>query len=244
MQKLSSEFICGILIVLLFTQMVAASEDAEIVKMSGDVKVRRGLDENWSAAHIGMLLKDIDTILTLEASEVVLKLSSGEAFRLESNAVVDIGDLRKITERELFLFLMSQKMDKIKPREEKAKLRITNVSVVRAENKAEISTNQKNTENEQLWVQETNGAKAMYFQDFYPNAIVKFHKIIQKHPELEQCSEIYFYLAKSYEEIDEPGRALEAYRIVVATAENDFCSTEDRELMVSEASSAIKKLKK
>jgi hypothetical protein len=55
---------------------------------------------------------------------------------------------------------MSQKMDRIKPREEKAKLRITNVSVVRAENKAnkaETNANRENTQNERLRVQETNG---------------------------------------------------------------------------------------
>ncbi|MFQ5633367.1 MAG: tol-pal system YbgF family protein, partial [bacterium] len=235
MQKIISEFIYGLLILMLFTQAASGSDGAKIVKMSGEVKVRKGLDENWSAAHIGMLLDDIDTILTLEASIVVLKLQSGETFRLASNAIVDIGDLRKITERELFLFLMSQKMDKMKPNDEKAKLRITNVSVVRAANKATKSkTGSRTTIENRQWLQEMNGAKAMYFQSFYPNAIMKLHKILQKNPDMEQCCEIFFYLAKSYEEIDKPGRALQAYRIVVANAKNEPCNTVRKEDMVAE----------
>jgi len=245
MQKIASELFCGFVILLLLAQAAAGSESAKIAKMSGEVKVRRGLDESWGEAHIGMLLDDIDTILTGERSEVVLKLHSGETFRLQSNAVIDIGDLRKITERELFLFLMSQKMDKIKPGDEKAKLRITNVSVVRAENKAEAKRAENNTaSDDRLWQQETNGARAMYSQEFYPNAIMKLHKIIRKNPNLEKCSEIFFYLAKSYEEIDEPGRALEAYRIVIANAESDACEAKHRAEMITDATRAIKKLKK
>ncbi|MFQ5632238.1 MAG: tol-pal system YbgF family protein, partial [bacterium] len=125
------------------------------------------------------------------------------------------------------------------------KLRITNVSVVRAENKAASTKSGNNTASDnRLWLQETNGARAMYFQEFYPNAIMKLHKIIRKNPNLEQCSEIFYYLAKSYEEIDEPGRALEAYRIVIANAENDACEAEHRAEMIADASRAIKRLKK
>ena len=222
--------------------LLLGSETAKIVKLNGDVKVREGLNENWDTAHIGMLLRDIDTILTLESSEVVLELDNGETFRLSSNAVVDIGDLRKITERELFLFLMSQKMDQIKTPEGKSKLRITNVSVVRAENKAAGNT-ESQSKAESFWQQETNGARSMYEQDFFLNAIMKFHKILQKYPALEMCSEIYFYLAKSFENINEPGRALEAYRLVLAHAEHDACGMLPLDEMVAESTQAIKRLK-
>ena len=82
---------------------------SKVIKMRGEVKVRKGLNEDWDRAVIGMLLRDVDTILTLESAEVVLLLESGDTFTLGSNAVVDIGDLRKISERQLFLFLVSKK---------------------------------------------------------------------------------------------------------------------------------------
>lgn len=243
MLKARSFLAFGSLLFLAPVAIFSGSETAKIIKMSGEVKVRAGLNEHWDEAHIGMLLRDIDTILTTEAAEVVLKLASGETFHLESNAVVDVGDLRKISERELFLFLMSQKMDKIKAPDGKAKLRITNVSVVRAENKAGGAEEAAPARPDGYWRQETNGARSMYEQDFFPNAIMKFHKILQKYPELETCSEIYFYLAKSFEHIDEPGRALEAYRLVLALAKQDACGTLPAEKMISEATDAIRRLK-
>ena len=75
--------------------------------------VRRGLEETWKTASREMMLKDIDTIRVGENAEVVLELSDNATFTLGSNSILDIGDLRRITKREMFLYIMALKIEKI-----------------------------------------------------------------------------------------------------------------------------------
>ena len=74
-------------------QIVKADSEVEIMAVSGDVKIRYGLEENWSKADIGILLKDIDTILTGENGEVVLQLTGNIALNQVNGQII----LRKVT---------------------------------------------------------------------------------------------------------------------------------------------------
>ncbi len=217
----------------------SAAPAVKIISFSGEVKVRRGVEETWHPAAAGMRLEEIDTILTGEASAVVLETSDGATFRLNSYAILDIADLRKITEREMFLYLMSQKVNQIPARQEKTRLRIGNVSAVHGEPKAGSSHRAAEKDESQSWIQETNGAKALYEQQYYPNAIVKLHKILAKYPNLEDCGEIHFYLGKAFEALNKPGQAGDAYKVVLER----LCENDVSKQRADEAHQAIARLK-
>ena len=221
-----------------FISAASAAPAVKIVSLSGEVKVRRGVEETWHLAASGMMLEEIDTILTGEASAVVLETSDGATFRLSSFAILDIADLRKITEREMFLFLMSQKVNQIPARQEKTRLRIGNVSVIHGESKAEPSRHPAADES-QVWRQETNGAKALYDQQYYPNTIVRLHKILAKYPDFEDCGEIHFYLGKAFEAMDKPGQAGDAYKMAL----EKLCDNDVSKQRADEARRAIERLK-
>jgi tetratricopeptide (TPR) repeat protein len=220
------------------TQIVSAAPAVKIISISGEVKIRRGVEETWHHAAVGMLLEEIDTILTGEASAVVLKTDEGATFRLGGLAILDIADLRKITERELFLYLMSQKVNQIPSREGKTRLRIGNVSVVHGEPKAGQARSQSDDESKN-WMQETNGAKALYEQEYYPNAIMKLHKMLAKYPNAEDCGERYFYLGKAFEALNKPGQAIDAYKAVL----EKLCENDLSQQRADEARQAIERLK-
>ncbi len=232
-------------IFLMLTLVSCASsvfaEQARIVEMTGEVKIRQGLNEHWDKAKIGMILRDVDTILTLEAAEVVLRLENGDTFTLSSNSVVDIGDLRKISERQLFLFLVSKKIEKLEPREGN-EYRVESISSVRGEEK--VVADENSMKNTPVWVREKNGARAMCEQEFFPNAIMKFHKIMSNYGSAELCSEIHFYLGKAFEALDQPGRALDAYQNVLTHSKEDACASSHSEKMYKAAEEAVKVLKK
>lgn len=218
---------------------------AKIMRLTGDVKIRRGLEESWQPASVGLLLEDIDTILTGADGIVLLQTADGANFELGKNSMLDISDLRKITEKELFLYLMSQKVQQIEPREGKTKLRIGNVSVVHGESKAEPEQASDNNElaSQQL-IQEKNGAKALYGQQLYPNSIIKFHKILDKYDTAKNSGEIYLYLGRSFEAINHPGQAIDAYQSVIDQSQNrDYYAT-DVKKWTEEAQQAIDRLKK
>ena len=44
---------------------------ARLETVQGDVQVRRGVEEKWSPAAVGINLEDIDTILTLEGKKIL-----------------------------------------------------------------------------------------------------------------------------------------------------------------------------
>lgn len=191
--------------------------EVRIKSVRGSVRVRRGLEENWNRAGVNMNLEEIDTIMTEEASRVVLELEGGATFTMESYSILDISDLRRITERELFLYLMSQKVSRIE-RKNHSPLRIQNVNVARAERKTVEPQETSPEGNLRIREWEINGGRALYTQRFYTNAIVKFHKILDKYPETNDAGRLYYYLGSSFEAIDEKGRAMDAYQEVVSRA--------------------------
>jgi tetratricopeptide (TPR) repeat protein len=217
--------------------------EAKIVSISGEVKIRRGVEEDWHHAAVGMLLETLDTILTLERAEVVLELNDGATFRLGSNAMLDVADLRKITERELFLYLMSEKIGKIPPRQEKTRLRVADVSVVHGESKAKSTGNAAGNSDDNRWVQEANGAKALYAQQYFPNAVVRLHKILAKYPDLNDCGEIYFLLGNAFEALNKPGQAIDAYQVVIEKSKEAACDGSEAKYWIEEAQKAMERLK-
>jgi tetratricopeptide (TPR) repeat protein len=223
----------------IFAEFAPAATAVKIISLSGDVKIRRGVEENWQHAAAGMWLEEIDTILAGEAANVTLELRDGAIFRLGSFAILDIADLRKMTERELFLYLMSQKVHQIPTRQEKTRLHIGNVSVVHGESKARAAQGKATKDEQQSGVQETNGAIALYDQHYYPNAIVKLHKVLAKYPDSKDCGERYYYLGKAFEALNNPGQAVEAYKISL----EQLCDHPDSKQRAEEVRQAIARLK-
>ncbi len=213
MFKIRLFYLLTFLAVLPLVQNGRAME-AEIVRISGEVTVRRGVEESWQPLSLGILIKDVDTILTGEKGEVVLELEDGQTFTLGPNSILDIADLRRITERQLFLYLVKEKMSRVEKHNQKTELRLGKVSVVHGENRDTAAVDSSYLPAES-WTPVINGALALYRQEYYRNAIIKLNKILDGGlPEERQC-EVYSYLGRSFEAINKPGQAIDAYQIVV-----------------------------
>ncbi len=212
-----------IILVLMTSKFIKAEITVQIISVSGDVSVRYGLDEKWQPAAAGMILKDIDTILSGENAEVILKTGEQKTFMLGSNAILDIADLRKVQEKELFLYLMSKKVDQIEPPDKKTRLRVGNVSVVHGSLNKTGDSSAVDTGRSKWAILEKNGALALQMQKYYTNSIIKLHKIIEKYEAQINKGEIYFYIAKGFEAINKDGQAIDAYKKSI----NYYESSED-----------------
>ncbi len=226
---------------IVFTsQIIFSAQQVEIVNLVGEVKIRRGLDEHWQSVSGGTMLENIDSILTGEGGKVTLKMSNGNKFILGSNSILDVADLREITERELFLYLMSQKIHSIGPREGKTKLKIGRVNVVHGE----LKTNSKQKKSQQdsiaNWLPEKNGARALYRQNYTTNAIFKFNKILLKYPNFTGCGEIHYFLGQAFEKLSKPGQAADAYKQAIHT-DSDGCARETTN-WITQSETALKQL--
>lgn len=209
----------------------------QIAGIKGQVKVRQGLDEHWIDAQKGMLLQEIDTIQTWEGT-VVLQKQDGSTFTMGSLSILDISELRNITRHEMFLFLMSQKVQRLGPRQQPAKLHLPNVSSVHGEKKSAAAREPKN-EDVQSWVRELNAAKAMVEQALYTNSVVKLHKVLSRYSEISDCGEVNLCLGKSFEELNEPGQAIDNYQIA---AEKAYACGDAGQTIADAAQKAVRRL--
>ena len=213
--------ICSLLI--LVTSLNIFAGQVRIVDMTGKVQVRHGLDVEWKNAAVGALLEDLDTILTGERGEVVLELADQGRFTLSSNSMLDIADLRKITEKELFLYLTRQKINRIEPRDERQKINLTRVTVIHGESKD--STTQGRYERDPMVAAPAkNGIRALYHQGYYPNTIIKLDRMFAEGNVFGDCGEFHYYLGHSLEEVTQHGKALDTYRELIKQYSNDGCS--------------------
>lgn len=234
-----------IIVCLLFLVNIASAEiEVQITALSGDVKIRYGLEEKWHKAAIGLVLKEIDTIFNGEDGKVTLKLNDNSTFYLGPNSVIDISDLRIIKEKEMFLILMSQKIDQIEPRNTKTQLRVGNVSVIHGMYRPDKDSSNSDAYQKNWSLKEINGAKALYEQKYYSNSIIKLHDILNRYNTLIDQSIIYFYIAKGFKALNQKGQAVDAYQKIIEIYNNKIKHNKEDILQYQQAKSALKDLNK
>lgn len=231
-----------ILMALLCSTSVLFSEfsTVKIVSVTGQVKVREGLDENWIPAREGMQLKIVDTILSESEARAVIDIPGKGRFVIGGNTLLDIGDLREISEKEMFLFLMSQKVKKMSPSDGKTELKIGNVSVVHGEDRGKTDATTTDQRKNLRREQEKNGAEALYSHHYFTNAVVKLTNIILRYPGINDCGEVYFFLGKAFEALNKIGQAMDAYRQVLNQKD---CNSASARKWSAEAQQALERLK-
>jgi len=125
----------------------------------------------------------------------------------------------------------------------KTPLRIGNVSVVHG-GKRDADSTSSDSAKAKRWLPEFNGALALYMQKYFPNAVIKLHKILERHILGDDSAQIYFYIGKSLEALNLSGQAIDAYRVVVDHFEQNKPISDEAEHRVSEARKAIQRLQK
>ena len=232
-----------IIIALVIGVVVSSLEaDVKIVEARGNVMVRFGIEESWNKAQIGSILKNIDSILSGEDGSVVLELENGMQFTIGANTILDIADIREIQERELFMYLMSQKIDKLETPEENKPVRVGNVSIVHGDQKQVESTTETEAKNEDWYPFEVNGALALYDHNYYPNTIIKFIKIQNKYDPARDQGKIDYYVAKSFEGLNDPAQARDAYQKSLEEYNQSKDPSSKEQSWVADAQNALNRL--
>ncbi|MCP4581913.1 MAG: hypothetical protein GY839_09855, partial [candidate division Zixibacteria bacterium] len=93
------------------------------------------------------------------------------------------------------------------------------------------------------WLPEANCARDLFDHEYYPNTIIKLHKIIEKNTAIEDCGRIHFYLGKSYEALAKTGQAIDAFQETINRTKETDCQNAEAIKRVDEARKAIERLK-
>jgi hypothetical protein len=216
--------------------------DVKIVEVKGNVMVRFGIEESWEKAQIGSILKNIDSILSGEDGQVILELEDRTQFKLGANAVLDIADIRTIQQRELFMYLMSQKIDKLETPNENTPVKVGNVSIVHGDSKQVQKSVEADSVKEDWYPFEINGALALYDHHYYPNTIIKFIKIQNKYDPSRDGGKIDYYIGKSFEAIDDGAQARDAYQRALDEYKQVKEPSSKEQAWVTDARNALQRL--
>ncbi|MEK7670673.1 MAG: hypothetical protein AAB344_00435, partial [Bacteroidota bacterium] len=101
-----------VFLMLMLTAAIAfGGEQITLQKAQGDVSVRAGVTETWTKAHAGDALKPDATLKTGKHSSAVLLLPfANKKISLPPEVMVDISDIRELTQEELMLKLTMEKV--------------------------------------------------------------------------------------------------------------------------------------
>jgi len=73
---------------------------------------------------------------------------------------------------------------------------------------------------------------------------MKFHKILDKYDERQDCGEIHFYLGKSLEAMNQTGQAIDAYQEAIKRCKEEGCENGNAKTRLIAAQQAIERLKR
>ena len=229
--------------VLISIQFLYASEmKVELINVAGDVKVRFGLNEEWQKAESGQILDEFDSILTGQDGRATLYIKDGAGFTIKSRTFLDIADLRTIKKDELFLVMMSRKVEKLEPVNNKT-IKIGNVSVIHGSEEKLAQDADANAGTLDWYNLEINGAKALYDYGYYTNAAVKLCKIRDKYTDDQDCGESDYWLGKSLEAVNYTGHAMDAYQKALDEFKRSKCRGRTNVQWVNDSKQRLLELK-
>jgi hypothetical protein len=205
------------IIAVLFACMVplfANGGSIVVVKATGDVQVRQGVTEVWNAVAVGDELRPHDTMRTGAngGAVVVVHLDATGTIKritLPSQVIVDMSDIRDLTQEELMLKLTMEKVRASSYEWKNDGLQLPNAAVVHGENKASGGAPPEN--NGQVGQYLLNGARVLLDNGFYATAVLRAMEVFRLFPPLAGVFDNRLLLAQAMERAHLHGEALAEY---------------------------------
>jgi hypothetical protein len=203
----------GIMIVVALVVACNAMGQIIVQKVKGDVAVRHGVAEKWSAVAVGDVLKPDDTMRTGDDGTAVVKVASRQ-ITLPREVIVDISDVRDLTQEELMLKLTMEKVRASSYQWKNEDLHIPNATVVHGANKSDVRPMDDN--DPRTGVLELNGTKVLYDNGYYSTCALKALGVFRRFPALASDVDRRLMVAGALAKASLRGEALNEYASIAA----------------------------
>lgn len=209
--------LAGIL-ALFIAASTAVCETIIVQKRDGDVTVRHGVTEVWNTVSVGDVLRPNDTIRTGGNGSAVLLIHDADGgtqkrLSLPASVIVDMSDLRELTQEELMLKLTMEKVRASSSQWKKNDLRIPNAAVTHGEPTAGAQAPREN--DPQVGTFLLNGTRVLLDNGFYATGVLRTLEIFRVYPSLGTSFEHRLMLADAMERANLRGEALAEYGTMV-----------------------------
>ncbi len=197
-------------VALLVFLMSAMAEDYIVKNVKGKAKVRHGVSEQWTDITVGDVLKPEDTFMTEPGGSAVLIKPSGIKLTIPESSMIDIIDLRNMSQDELLLKLAMENIRSVPTQKRSNDLNVPNTTVVHG---ADISRDAEMLKMapKEVGDLQMHGVEVLYNNSFYATGIIKSKSLMRLFPESKDEFAFRFQLAKAFEQVRLYDEALTEY---------------------------------
>ncbi len=186
--------------------------DIKLLSTKGDVKIRRGVSEQWQQIKAGEILNYDDAIFIGIKSTATVSINGQKKIALPEKTIVEISDLRFLTKEELLLKLALDRIIAVPQQDRRDELMPAQTTVIHGEKKSETSAAVPNAfgtvENA---LKMLNGAKLLFDNKFYGTCALRVREVLRIHPTIETGIEYKLLTANSLEKAELYDEALSEY---------------------------------
>ncbi len=224
------------LILVLITSLTLAAE-IKVLSVSGDVKVRQGVNEDWRLLNIGEKLGIEDAVRIGSKSSALLILDDGKKIALPDQSIVEIADLRKLTREELLLKLAMERILVVPPQDRSTDLIPPRTTIIHGEKRSDkINSLPESSGNATLIL---NGAKILYDNQYFGTFILRVKEVFRIYPDASDRTDFRLMSANALEKTNLYQEALNEY----AQIPQDNLSADRKLLLQQNIDRLVKKLK-
>jgi hypothetical protein len=209
----------AVLAAFLFLAVRATAGDIIVQKARGEVSVRHGVTEVWVKVSSGDVLRPDDTMKTGKkgSAVIVVPVQSGatgtaKTIRLPGEVIVDLSDVRDLTQEELMLKLTMEKVRASSYQWKSDDLRIPSAAVVHGTDR---SSDQPLRESDPATgVLQLNGAHVLFQNGFYATCALKGMEVFRLYPPLGKQFSSRMMVAEALEKANLRGEAVNEYAAI------------------------------
>jgi hypothetical protein len=216
----------------------AVAGDIQVMKLSGEVNVRQGVTEVWNRVAVGDVLRPDDSMKTGPKGSVTLsvRMAAGSVKRitLPPEVIVDLSDIRELTQEELMLKLTMEKVRASSYEWKEEKGAVPNTSVIHGANRGITAAGENDPAvgNMQL-----RGTRVLFENGFYSTCALRAMEIFRFYPALGQDFSNRLLVAEALEKASLRGESLNEYGAMLELKD----LSPEQEALVRARMSALKK---
>lgn len=200
-----------VLIAYLVSPGVVLAGEIVLLKIQGDVAVRSGMTEEWVAARAGNILAPDATIRTGMKSSAVIEVngSPGKRMTVPPEVMVEMGDVRELTQEELILKLTMERVKSTSYEWKRNELNIPNMTAMHGSDRSPSKGLMENDVT--AGVYQLNGARVLFDHGFYSTSALRVLDVLRRYPRLGEQFNNRILVARALEHANLRGEALNEY---------------------------------
>ncbi|RCK73560.1 MAG: hypothetical protein IGBAC_0008 [Ignavibacteriae bacterium] len=173
----------------------------KLISVKGEVKIRKGVSEEWQSVKPTSLLNLEDAISIGLKSTAVIEIDGQRKITLPEQSIVEISDLRELSKDELLLKLAMDRILAVPQQDRKNDLIPAPSAVIHGEKKSNSELGIKKP-NHDVAIKTLNGAKFLYGNNYYGTCALRIKEVLRLYPDLPKSTDYKIMTALALEKAE------------------------------------------